>query len=487
MREMPITRRQADEFAAAVERALGSGGPLTPAARGFDNGSGGRSQARDVEMRAFVSLVEQLRQVQSPPLRTQFATDLRARLMAAAPVELSAAERSRASSTESASASIHTTSARSSLRRRLVSAGVTVSVVLGAGTGVAVASQSALPGETLYPVKRSLEQIEVSLAGSAGDKGEELLEQASTRLDEVGGLAAGDLSAPEAAELVSETLDLFTTQSAEGAEELMSAYTSDGNQESIALLREFAEQSVSELDELGSSLSRSWHDQLTLAAEGMADLDAQAMAMCSDCSSLGPLQLSGNLVAGQGQLPGDGSGGDGSGGGNQGPGSPGGGPGPGENPPPGDPGSAGPGPDEPGQPPTPGTTLETPDEPGQVTGPSESTPASGDPSADPSVLDPSDPVPSDPTDTPTVQPPTDPPTPTGPTVTGGTQPTPTLESPKPPTQTPSDTVPTSSLPSPTLPSDPTGTEPSVPTVTLPTVPSSPAEIEEPPTGSLSLP
>lgn len=73
MRETPTTRRQADEFAAALERAFGPGAPRTsstPAADSSGRISTGRSQARAAEMRAFVALVEQLRQVEAPPLRT---------------------------------------------------------------------------------------------------------------------------------------------------------------------------------------------------------------------------------------------------------------------------------------------------------------------------------------------------------------------------------------------------------------------------------
>lgn len=59
--------------------------------------------------------------------------------------------------------------------------------------GVAKAAQTSLPGETLYPVKKAVEQVQVVLAAAQGDekKVETLKSHAQTRLQEVSTLVAG--------------------------------------------------------------------------------------------------------------------------------------------------------------------------------------------------------------------------------------------------------------------------------------------------------
>ncbi|MBA2573496.1 MAG: hypothetical protein H0V02_01715 [Nocardioidaceae bacterium] len=501
MMRITSTRRQADDFAAALESGLaGASTPLvaheTPPAQG------GRRPDRAAETQAFVLLVEELRRVESPPMSAEFAAGLRARLMAAAPVELSAAVRTGPSVVTAPDLLdvVGKNRSRSPVRRRLISLGLTGGVVFVASTGVAVASQSALPGETLYPVKRSLEHIQVALAGSAADKGGELLEQAGTRLDEVDGLAAEGWSDPDAPSLVLDTLDLFAIQSAQGAEALMSAYSEDGSSESIATLRAFTERSVSQLSGLGETLPSSMDDELTQAAEEMADLDARAVRLCPTCSSLVPLQLSGSPVSGPGQLPGDidvypdgvspivpGQ---------PDQPSPGTDPVPSADPGPG-PGDLVPGRGDPSLPLLPGPSPQPPTQPQPEPEPSDPLPGGGDPGPTfPTIINPSEPVPSVSADPggggPSVgeSPPasTSPlPTETAPTETTPeptllpteTAPTETL-----PTETaPTVPAPTETAPTETLPTETTPTVP-VPTLTLPTVTGLTASL---PTGRVSVP
>jgi hypothetical protein len=66
---------------------------------------------------------------------------------------------------------------------------ITLLVFLFGGAGMtALASQSSLPGDALYPVKTSLEQTRVALARSAADRAQLQMEFAERRLGEIAGL-----------------------------------------------------------------------------------------------------------------------------------------------------------------------------------------------------------------------------------------------------------------------------------------------------------
>ena len=61
---------------------------------------------------------------------------------------------------------------------------------------MAVASQSALPGDALYPIKRAIENTEAGVRVSDDAKGETILSNASGRLNEVDKLTRGPTPTP---------------------------------------------------------------------------------------------------------------------------------------------------------------------------------------------------------------------------------------------------------------------------------------------------
>jgi hypothetical protein len=63
-------------------------------------------------------------------------------------------------------------------------------ILFGGSAMTALAAQSALPGDTLYPLKITLEQTRLSLARSAVDRAELQMEFAQRRLVEIEGLIA---------------------------------------------------------------------------------------------------------------------------------------------------------------------------------------------------------------------------------------------------------------------------------------------------------
>ncbi len=275
MRNLVTTRRRANEFAAAVDDPA-AGHPVTD------------------EHQAFLALVEQLRDVDEPTLRPDFATDLRDRLMSEAPQAL-AADRPRSTAVggrrESAVLSFP-----ASPRRRAATAAVSACIVLGGTVGVAAASQAALPGETLYPVKRGIENVQVAIAGSEQAKGTEYLDQASTRLEEISDLTVAHSGDPATPALVRHALDDFTAEVDDGGAALMTSYSDGQDSVDIAQLRAFNEASAGQLEALASTIPAAASDALANAATTLTELDQAAASLCPDCSSLPTLTLSGALL-----------------------------------------------------------------------------------------------------------------------------------------------------------------------------------------------
>ncbi len=73
---------------------------------------------------------------------------------------------------------------RSRLSKGLAAGGLTVGVAAGAFGGVAAASSDALPGDSLYGLKRGMEDLKLGMADGDNNRGELYLDQASTRLSE---------------------------------------------------------------------------------------------------------------------------------------------------------------------------------------------------------------------------------------------------------------------------------------------------------------
>ncbi|MER6120245.1 DUF5667 domain-containing protein [Streptomyces sp. NPDC001743] len=120
---------------------------------------------------------------------------------------------------------------RSRWTKGLAAGGLTVGVAAGAFGGVAAASSDALPGDSLYGLKRGMEDIHLGLADSDTDRGEVYLDQASTRLSEARRLMerarSGDLDHEQLGE-IRRTLNGMTHDATEGHRLLHAAYARDG-------------------------------------------------------------------------------------------------------------------------------------------------------------------------------------------------------------------------------------------------------------------
>ncbi|GAB3025663.1 hypothetical protein GCM10011376_11810 [Nocardioides flavus (ex Wang et al. 2016)] len=248
-------RRRADEFEALLSRDPDA--PLT---------------GRDAErFSALLDVVADLRAVPQPVPRTEFVSSLRERLMEEADTVLvrqpPAPERL-------------AMPAASRTRQRRLGALLGGAALVGSAATMAVAAQTALPGESLYGVKRGIESAQVRLATDDAARGRALLAQAGTRLTEVEELAAGDAGE----QLLADTLDSFTRQSGDGVRTLLTSYESTGREDDAQDARDFTTSSMERLAALEDQLPESARDELVAAGRTLSDLDLEISNTCRACT-----------------------------------------------------------------------------------------------------------------------------------------------------------------------------------------------------------
>ncbi|WP_137234237.1 DUF5667 domain-containing protein [Streptomyces sp. BPSDS2] len=120
---------------------------------------------------------------------------------------------------------------RSRWAKGLTAGGLTVGVAAGAFGGVAAASSDALPGDSLYGLKRGMEDISLGMAKGDADRGEVYLDQASTRLSEARRLMERGRSGAldhESLGAVRRALNGMSHDASEGHRLLRAAYQRDG-------------------------------------------------------------------------------------------------------------------------------------------------------------------------------------------------------------------------------------------------------------------
>ncbi|ANW19733.1 DUF5667 domain-containing protein [Streptomyces clavuligerus] len=132
---------------------------------------------------------------------------------------------------------------RTRWQKGLAAGSITVGVAAGAFSGVAAASSDALPGDTLYGLKRGMEDIRLGMADGDSDRGELYLDHASTRLSEARRLMergrAGDLDHESLGE-VRRALNGMRHDVSEGHRLLHAAYERDGSLGPIQKLNTFS-------------------------------------------------------------------------------------------------------------------------------------------------------------------------------------------------------------------------------------------------------
>lgn len=264
------TRRRADEFDAALSR------PFT--------------EQDATKFAELLVVVRDLRALPTPAPRTEFVSSLRSQLMIEAETALLPQPARRLTPDEQRLA----LPVRALRRDRRLATVLGGAALIGATASMAVAAQTAVPGESLYPIKLALEEAQTGIARSDTARGEAMLANARGRLDEIGVLA--DRGTPGTVSAVESTLESFSEQAGEASDVLLSAYGETGDPAVITELRSFTSTSMDKLSALESSLPAATHDELVLAGERLADIDRRALELCPSCGGA-PTSIPPNLLA----------------------------------------------------------------------------------------------------------------------------------------------------------------------------------------------
>jgi hypothetical protein len=115
--------------------------------------------------------------------------------------------------------------------RRLAVSGLAAGMAMGALGGVAMASSSAIPGDSLYGMKRGLENWHLDMAGSDAERGRLLLDEASQRMAEAEQLTSQPHSdqglSPHVLAEVAKALTDMNAEGSQGRDLLKAIYRQD--------------------------------------------------------------------------------------------------------------------------------------------------------------------------------------------------------------------------------------------------------------------
>lgn len=247
----------------------------------------------DPELVEAVELVGRLRTAGAVAPRPEFSAELRHRLLEQAAARAATTTptmvRSLPDSTEDppggedVDASVTVIRHRHGRRIRLV-ASTAALVLLGGGIGSAAAAQQAMPGDTLYGMKRSIENVSTNVGIGDDSRGRRDLEHAMTRLSEVDKLAesGGDVAT------INGTLDIFSAQARKGVSRLVASYQQDGDESSITAITTFITNARQALGELAPKLPP---ESLKSAVEALATIEQLAQhttVACPKCDAPKP-------------------------------------------------------------------------------------------------------------------------------------------------------------------------------------------------------
>ncbi|MDK1475397.1 DUF5667 domain-containing protein [Streptomyces sp. 549] len=245
--------RRANAFAQALdERDTGGAGVRSEdSATGVPADRSGPAEER--EQALMLTLAEGLGGVPRPELAEEVKTVQRAQLVAAMEAQFASGasqvpaqrDRSRKGSHRATPLSpLGRLRPRSRLTKGLAAGGLTVGVAAGAFSGVAAASTDALPGDTLYGLKRGMEDLKLDLAGGDAERGVVHLDHASTRMHEARRLMERGKSGPldhESLAEVRKALNAMWSNASEGHRLLNQAHARDGRMGPLQSLSAFTQ------------------------------------------------------------------------------------------------------------------------------------------------------------------------------------------------------------------------------------------------------
>ncbi|MDX6277459.1 MAG: hypothetical protein QOJ72_1587 [Nocardioidaceae bacterium] len=244
-------------------------------AQAFDEAWSGRTP-RNAEIAELVQFAESICEAAVAEPSAEFRGALRIQLMTEAETALVPATKTSRPVTLAPTPRTH------NVRRRI--AGLTAAALVSVGTvGLVSSSASAVPGQLLYPLKRSVESVELAMHRGDASRGTFQLAQASERLAEARKLA--DDPSANNADLVASALDDFSSQARSGSKSLFNAYNNDGKQNAIQKVNDFAADATAQLATLSGVLPDSASGSFDSATQTISKLATRASTLCSACST----------------------------------------------------------------------------------------------------------------------------------------------------------------------------------------------------------
>lgn len=230
--------RRANAFAQALEEQSDRG-----TAAEQSKGSAPAPAAAETEQARLLTLAAGLGELPRPTLDPEVKIVQRARLVAAFETMLQAGtaegeaadpsvpdQRSHRAGNTHRATRLGKLRPRSRLAKGLTAGGLVFTVAASAFGGAAAASSDALPGDSLYGLKRGVEDVRLGLTGGTAERGRVFLDQASTRLGEARRLMehgrSGDLD-HESLDEIRRTLSGMRQDASEGHRLLRDAYRHD--------------------------------------------------------------------------------------------------------------------------------------------------------------------------------------------------------------------------------------------------------------------
>ncbi|MFJ5535133.1 DUF5667 domain-containing protein [Streptomyces sp. NPDC093261] len=242
--------RRANAFAQALEEQSDDRGT----AAGQPDGSA-PAAAEQTEYARLLALATGLGELPGPVLDPEVKVVQRARLVAAMEAMLQDGARGEAADPSVPEQRSHRARGahrarplgklrpRTRLTKGLAAGGLSVGVAAASFGGVAAASSDALPGDSLYGLKRGIEDVRLGMADGDNERGQLYLDQASARLNEARRLMERDRAGHLDHESIGEirrTLSGVQHDASEGHRLLHAAYERDGSLAPIQALSAFS-------------------------------------------------------------------------------------------------------------------------------------------------------------------------------------------------------------------------------------------------------
>ncbi len=202
---------------------------------------------------------------------------------------------------------------RFTAHRRLVAGLAGLGVIVAALGVLALFAQSAIPGDTLYTLKRGTEQARLALAGSEQEEGRVLLGLASTRMEEIvlllaepaqvslsgSGVQAAAADTAAIADLLIATMETMDRQTTDGTSALTTAAVDAADLPTLQFIGQWGVDQFSTLDRMGERMPQDAQpradeskDLLQRVVQRLENLARYISCTCQEVSAsddLGPL------------------------------------------------------------------------------------------------------------------------------------------------------------------------------------------------------